>query len=303
MIGGSVQISGQELTSSEVRDLCDSLKADSIKLLSLRGCQLDDRDFHKLMKAFGKSHSILQLNLNLGVVSDHKRIAMLADAIYQNRSLETLLLHGTALGDTGLGLLTKSICTHPSLVCLDLGDCAITDAGMRFLTSLLPPDGAKRGLLELTLSANTEITDMGWSHLFCAMSASSQLRTLNVDYNNIGDYVAGLFSVVIAGNRSLQTVDFEGCGITDKGASLILDALENFPNSLRDVVLAGNKINDSLQQSIERCLQEEDGDNLSYLTPRPNTDQQDWIPQSNRPILQERARTSPVSVKGAPVLF
>lgn len=301
MISGSVQISGEELSSPEVRDICDSLKADGIKLLSLRGCKLEDRDFHRLMKALGKSHSILQLNLNLGVVTDQTRVAMLADALCVNRSLETLLLHGTSLGDAGLSVLTKSFSVHPSLMCLDLGDCSITDAGVRYLTSLLPPDGAKKGLIELTLSANTQITDIGWSHMFCAISASSQLRVLNLDYNNIGDYVAGLFSVTMAGNRSLRTVDFEGCGITNKGASVILEMLESYPTPVQDLVLAGNKISDNLQQDIENCLRQDD--NNSYLTAQMVPEQKDWIPQSTRAILPERAHTSPASITAAPALF
>lgn len=43
MLGGSVQISGEELTSPEVKDICDSLKLHSLKLLSLRGCKVCDR--------------------------------------------------------------------------------------------------------------------------------------------------------------------------------------------------------------------------------------------------------------------
>lgn len=80
-----------------------------------------------------------------------------------------------------------------------------------------------KGVLELTLSANPAITSTGWSLLFCAIAASSRLRVLNIDYNNIGDYGAGLFSVAMAGSRSIHTVDMEGCGITESGAKVNLN--------------------------------------------------------------------------------
>nr|XP_039269023.1 leucine-rich repeat-containing protein 73-like [Styela clava] len=294
MLGGSIQISGEELATLEVRDICESLKTNSIKLLSLRGCKLEDKDFRKLMKAVGQCGSLLQLNLNLGVANDQSRVTLLADALNQNRSLESLFLHGTQLGDVGLGLLIKSLAHHPSLSCLDVGDCLITDTGIRLLVTLLPPDGAKAGLSELTLSANTAITQAGWSLLFCAISASSRLKVLNIDYNNIGDYEAGLFAVSLASSRSLHTVDIEGCGITDKGAMVILEMLENYPTPLRDLVLAGNDINDAILDDIENCLRM-DEDPYSK-------DKEEWSPQSARPILN-RTKSPKTQQQSAPAMF
>lgn len=76
------------------------------------------------------------------------------------------------------------------------------------------------GLKELTLTANNDISAEGWTHLFTAISACSSLRTLNIDYNNIGDYGVGCLAVVLASNHSLQLVDLEGCGITDFGGKV-----------------------------------------------------------------------------------
>lgn len=294
---GSVQISSEDLASPEVRDICESLKTNSIKLLSLRGCKLEDKDFRKLMKAVGRCGTLLQLNLNLGVVSDQSRVTLLADAINQNRSLESLFLHGTQLGDVGLGLLIKSFAHHPSLSCLDLGDCCINDTGIRLLVTLLPPDGAKEGLAELTLSANTSITRAGWSLLFCAIAASSRLKVLNIDYNNIGDYEAGLFSVALAGSRTLHTVDMEGCGITDNGAMVILEMLESYPTPLRELVLAGNNIADSIQDDIENSLKSDE----EYYGDSFHKDREEWSPQPTRPILSPKK--SSTNSNTAPAMF
>lgn len=44
-----------------------------------------------IAKAVGRSKALLQLNLNLGLVSSRGRILDLADALLVNRSLSTLL--------------------------------------------------------------------------------------------------------------------------------------------------------------------------------------------------------------------
>ncbi len=77
-----------------------------------------------------------------------------------------------------------------------------------------------KGLSDLTLSANPSITTRGWSQFFIAMASSCTLRTLNLDYNMIGDYGIGCLAVALAGNRSLEIVDLEGTGISEQGAKV-----------------------------------------------------------------------------------
>ncbi|XP_077199044.1 leucine-rich repeat-containing protein 73 isoform X3 [Paroedura picta] len=226
MLPGSIQISGETLSSAEIRDICESLQENSIKLLSLRGCQLSDRDFGRICRGVAESHSLAQLNLNLGIVSNINRVKQLAEALKTNRSVQSLFLHGSPLTDAGLALLNPALSTHPSLVALDLGDCMLGDEGINLICGLLPPDGAKSGehphekglfsmdkchqpvfhqkiicplttqtfyhsysgLKELTLSANPGITAKGWGRLAIAVAHSSQVRVLNLDYNPL-DFV------------------------------------------------------------------------------------------------------------------
>lgn len=91
MLPASIQITGELLSAAEVQDICESLKEDSVRLLSVRGCQLSDRDFGRVCRSVAESHSLAQLNLNLGVVSSISRTRHLADALKTNRSLQTLL--------------------------------------------------------------------------------------------------------------------------------------------------------------------------------------------------------------------
>lgn len=92
MLPASIQISGELLSAAEVQDICESLREDGgVRLLSVRGCQLSDRDFGRVCRGVAESRSLAQLNLNLGVVSSIGRARQLADALRTNRSLQSLL--------------------------------------------------------------------------------------------------------------------------------------------------------------------------------------------------------------------
>ncbi|XP_010615979.1 leucine-rich repeat-containing protein 73 isoform X3 [Fukomys damarensis] len=133
------------------------------------------------------------------------------------------------------------------------------DEAINLICGLLPPDGAKsgeQGLKELTLSANPGITPKGWSRLAIAVAHSSQVRVLNLDYNPLGDHVAGMLAVAVASSRTLEVLDLEGTGLTNQSAQTLLDMVENYPTALRSLVLAENSISPELQQQICDLLSE-----------------------------------------------
>ncbi|XP_053189463.1 leucine-rich repeat-containing protein 73 [Scomber japonicus] len=267
MLPASIQITGEQLSAAEVQDICESLKEDSVRLLSVRGCQLSDRDFGRVCRSVAESRSLAQLNLNLAVVSSVSRTRHLADALKTNRSLQTLFLHGNPLLDAGLVTLNAALSTHPALVSLDLGDCMLGDEALRLICGMLPPDGAKSGLRELTLSANPGISSKGWARLTIAVAHSSQLRVLNLDYNPLGDRIAGMLAVAVASSRTLEALDLEGTGLTNQSAQVFLDMVENYPTSLRVLVLSENDISPELQQQICDLLSEAEDDDDRAATP------------------------------------
>ncbi|XP_062896610.1 leucine-rich repeat-containing protein 73 isoform X1 [Mobula hypostoma] len=329
MLAGSIQISGETLSSAEVKDICESLRAHSVRLLSLRGCHLSDRDFGRISRHVADCQSLAQLNLNLGVVSTLARVQQLAEALVANRSIHSLLiydagntqhggrllarvknnvyvsnlkhlspgsvqnilhspfkisLHGSPLTDSGLAVLNPALSLHPSLISLDLGDCVLGDEAINLICGLLPPDGAKSGLKELTLSANPAITVKGWARLMIAVAHSSQLRVLNLDYNPLGDHIAGMLAVAVASSRTLEVVDLEGTGLTNQSAQIFLDMVQNYPTSMRSLILAENNISLELQQQISDLLsegeEEEDNDNEDQEDSEREKDI--WINQSNQ---------------------
>ncbi|XP_039594375.1 leucine-rich repeat-containing protein 73 [Polypterus senegalus] len=284
MLPGSIQITGESLAGAEIKDICDSLRENSVRLLSVRGCQLSDRDFGRVCRGVADSHSLAQLNLNLGVVSNIGRVKQIAEALKTNRSIQTLFLHGSPLTDTGLAVLNPVLSIHPSLVSLDLGDCMLGDEGVQLICGMLPPDGAKSGLKELTLSANPAVTCKGWARLAIAVAHSSQLRVLNLDYNPLGDQIAGMLAVAVASSRTLEVLDLEGTGLTNQSAQIFLDMVENYPTCLRMLILAENNISTDLQQQISDLLSEgeeeedKDGEAQGNSAGREKTT---WRSQSN----------------------
>ncbi|TMS04162.1 Leucine-rich repeat-containing protein 73 [Larimichthys crocea] len=253
MLPASIQITGELLSAAEVQDICESLKEDSVRLLSVRGCQLADRDFGRVCRSVAESHSLAQLNLNLGVVSSISRTRHLADALKSNRSLQTLFLHGNPLLDAGLVTLNSALSTHPALVCLDLGDCMLGDEALGLICGMLPPDGAKSG-----------------------------------------DQIAGMLAVAVASSRTLEVLDLEGTGLTNQSAQVFLDMVENYPTSLRVLVLAENDISPELQQQICDLLSEgEEDDDREALPLHPG-------PASSSALLPIRDKYQPIRDKYQP---
>ncbi|XP_008319940.1 leucine-rich repeat-containing protein 73 [Cynoglossus semilaevis] len=296
MLPASIQITGELLSAAEVQDICESLKEDSVRLLSVRGCQLSDRDFARICRSVSESRSLAQLNLNLGVVCSISRTRQLAEALKNNRSLQTLFLHGCPLLDAGLVTLNTALTTHPGLVCLDLGDCMLGDEALALICGMLPPDGAKSGLRELTLSANPGISFKGWSRLSIAVAHSSQLRVLNLDYNPLGDQIAGMLAVAVASSRTLEVLDLEGTGLTNHSAQVFLDMVQNYPTSLRVLVLTENNISPELQQQICDLLSEGDDDDRE--TSPINTG-----PNRNSILLPIRDKYQPIRDKYQPPIW
>ncbi|XP_071995927.1 leucine-rich repeat-containing protein 73 [Engystomops pustulosus] len=256
MLPGSIQMSGETLSSAEVKGVCEGLAEGTVRLLSLRGCHLSDRDFARLCQGVSESPSLVQLNLNLGVVSCTGRVQQLAQSLQRNRSLQSLFLHGNPLTDSGLSLLNPALASHPALLSLDLGDCLLGDEGISLICGLLPPDGAKPGLRELTLSANPGISCTGWARLAIAVAHSSQIRTLNLDYNPLGDHIASMLAVCVASSRTLEVLDLEGTGLSNQSAQILLDMVQNYPTPLKSLVLSENNISLELQQQIADLLSE-----------------------------------------------
>ena len=88
---GTIQITGEDLNDVEVNDICNSLRKGSVRLLSLRGCHIDDADFKRITDSLKTNASLVQLNFSLGVLSNKQRVKWLSDSLKHNKNLSALL--------------------------------------------------------------------------------------------------------------------------------------------------------------------------------------------------------------------
>ncbi|KAJ0067300.1 hypothetical protein NL108_015804 [Boleophthalmus pectinirostris] len=280
MVPVCVQFCGEHLGPDQVQWVCAGL--DRAQLLSLRGCRVSDQDFGRICESAARSRTLVQLNLSLGVASGPDRIKDLARALDQNRSLQTLFLHGNRLSGPESLVLTRSLVLHPALVSLDLGDCSLTDQVLNQVCGLLPPDGARPGLQELSLSSNPGVSARAWTRLCVALAHSAQLRVLRLDYNPLGDRIAEMLAVAVASSRTLETLDLEGTGLSNQTGQVFLDLLLFYPVSLKVLVLAENQISPEVQTQIQDLLSESEDEPIrdQRLQQQPIREERDWLPHS-----------------------
>lgn len=87
--------------------------------------------------------------------------------------------------------------------------------GIRSLGIVLLYSWLFTGLQELVVSGNPRITPRAWEKFSVALSAGSTLRSLYLDFNNVGETAGKMLVVCAAGHRSLNVLDMEACELTE----------------------------------------------------------------------------------------
>lgn len=278
---GVIQIQKEPLTHRQIRDIINSLKQNSLTVLSLRECTIEDSDYGRMIRAVGNCQSLLHLNLNVAVVKSEKRVELLAKCLRKNTSLKSLFLHGSDLQGESSEDFIRAIRRHPGLISLDLGDCNLGDDGMEEVIPLLVPHKNFQGLVELALSGNRRLSTAVWCRFFQYLAINAQrcrLTALYLDYTCLGDTALTCLATALAHVTSLRTLDLENTAITDEGAQFLLYLVEHHqPNKLCTINLNNNDISPELEQAIEQRLaqpswpssvSESDTD---IMTPHPST--------------------------------
>jgi hypothetical protein len=70
--------------------ICQALKKQQLRLLSLRECSLESSDLQRVLKLVGSSRTLQQLTLNVGIINSLLLVESLAKAIDKNQSLTGL---------------------------------------------------------------------------------------------------------------------------------------------------------------------------------------------------------------------
>ncbi|XP_059143726.1 leucine-rich repeat-containing protein 73-like [Physella acuta] len=191
---------------------------------------------------------------------DH--IKSLSRCLRNNKSLTGLHIHGSDIGDAGMHILHHSLCNHPGIVSLDVGDCKLGDMSIDVLYSLMLPANNKPGITELTLSDNPRISALGWAQFAMCLANCSSLKWLFLDYNTLGDYGASCVLVGMAASQSVEILDMEGCGLTEHSGQAILHLVQNHLGSLSKMNLSNNRIRKSTIAAIMKHINENNLQNM-----------------------------------------
>lgn len=118
---------------------------------------------------------------------------------------------------------------------------------------------------ELTLSHNPNITAYGWSKILVAVAVTSDLKYFHIDYNLLDDSCGYLIIAILSSNKSLEVLDLEKTGITNKTALLLLYLVKNYKlNNLKSLNLLNNPIDANILLEIKQFVKNEyDFDNNS----------------------------------------
>ena len=75
-----------------------------------------------------------------------------------------------------------------------------------------------KGLSELVISANSQITPIGLTGILIAVAASTDLRYFHMDYNKLDDCCGFLLVAILSANHSLEVLDLEHTGVGNETA-------------------------------------------------------------------------------------
>ena len=195
-----------------------------LQLLKLKHCALDDSHAQSLSAILNLTPHLYTLCLAENNLSD-KGITELSSSIVKIKSLKDIDLAGNNIGDSGFNALIQSLVLCEDLKTLDMSRNILTAASIKPLTSRLATHSSK------------------FSHLGLA-------------YNNLGDGVAAVVTLLMHNKPSLlQVCDISFCGMTDLGVREISSSIP-FCTSLRSLILRGNFVApNTMVQLIESVAQ------------------------------------------------
>jgi hypothetical protein len=117
--------------------------------------------------------------------------------------------------------LYYSLINNENFRSLDIGDCQLTDDSVPVIKELIHRKEHSKGLYELIISSNENITPSGWSQILIAVAAAADLKYFHLDYNTLDDSCGYLIAAILTSNQSLKVIDLEHTGLTNKTAIVV----------------------------------------------------------------------------------
>jgi chromosome segregation ATPase len=178
-------------------------------------------------------------------------LSRLDKKLYQQRGSSILNLSDSFVGDDGCELVVRYLCENPGVSSLDLRGNGITSAGLSILSVAF---AGRSSLRSLSLEWNNIGDDI--SVFAEALSKNLSLQSLDLRNNRIGAEGASILAKVLETNSSLLKLDLRWNEIGLQGGRRLLTALSR-TCFIRQLDLAGNKIPEDLLLAIEKALKGE----------------------------------------------
>ncbi|KAM9323799.1 NACHT, LRR and PYD domains-containing protein 3-like [Gastrophryne carolinensis] len=229
-----------DFLSSSCEELSNMIRSRSLKLLDLSFNNLQDSGISLICKGLQEPSCTLQeLRLrNCGLT--YSCCEILGSVISTSKFLETLVLRGNDLQDTGINLLCEGL-RSPSC---SLRDLSLHSCGLTYLccVDLAFVITTNRSLLKLDLRSN-KLQDLGIEFLCEGLRhPGCTLREINLQACHLTASCCPDLHSVITANHSLSKLELSYNNLEDSGIKLLCEGLRRAGGTLKELwVTDGNK--------------------------------------------------------------
>lgn len=258
--------------------ITSSLPHNSIQVLSLLQCGVDETNFEAILCSFSKSSQLCSLNLSRNKIGS-KALSILAHYLPSFSNLSVLILDSNVQTDhLGMSALFQSLfISNNTIRELSVRSCQVHPTSLSYLGKLLSENSTLRVLnlsgnsplseegarmLSRGLENNTvlQVLDVSYCNLsedavvriILALNQNSRLSELYLDYNQV---MLGAFHEIaetLTHNKTLKMLSLLGCSINENAMWVLLQAL-NANNTLE--VLRLDKTRDRADQLYDLFLE------------------------------------------------
>ena len=200
-------------------------KNESLEYLDLSNTFMSDDLAIALARIFLVNDRIFHLNLAANLLAEKGGLAIAADALAQNKSLQYLNLSHNCLTPKVIEALSASLVSNTTLTYLNLSHNAQhrqIEAGTAI--SLILENNRIITILNL---ANMSLGSEGLSKIFVALLQYTALRDLNIAANGLdASSMKQLAALLSSEEVAIKRLNISANAITNEGLSMLVDSLE-----------------------------------------------------------------------------
>ncbi|CAM6097989.1 unnamed protein product [Calypogeia fissa] len=182
-------------------------------------CAALERFSRALARAVGAGGWVQELEL--GFLISRQDVKGLSEALSCSSTLQHLSLANSALGDERLQLLARSLCECLPLQVLDLSGCALTDASVTSVTSIIKVGVRRTADTEWRLSLRESGGNRS-KRRTPRLTASQGLLALDLSFNMFTDDTSRQLCDVLRLGATLEALNLQGNQLRKKSAQMYL---------------------------------------------------------------------------------